>query len=94
MKWKNRYQLLAFLFYLCAFNCFCLALFFPLLVQSLSDNINYTVGLCRLTPDAIYIDTSDRKKKIPDSPKPETRDVPAAKRIDNTGAYDITITQE
>jgi len=96
MKWKNRYQLLAFLFYLCAFNCFCLALFFPQLLQCIKGSTGYMVESCGLIQDVNFTKPVKKKQSIDPvpSPLPHPKEAAADKRVDNVKRYDITITQE
>ena len=88
MKW-NKYQLLVCLCYFFAFNCFCSALFFPLLVQSLSDNskLMEKSQVSQLGADSI---TLSQIKKKSDIPKPK-KGTPANKNIDKMNNYDIAI---
>lgn len=93
MKW-NRYQLLACLCYLCAFNCFFSALFFPQLLQSLNSNSRHMAKSAGLIQDVNCIETAQRKKILVDPPDPRPqKGIPAIKKIDNKEYYDITITE-
>lgn len=94
MKSWNKYQLLACLFYSCAFSCFCSALFFPQLLQYIKGSTGYMVESCGLIQDVSFTNPV-KKKQNPDpvpSPLPAPEEAAADKRIDSVKRYDITIT--
>ena len=88
MKW-NKYQPLVYLCYFFALSCFCLASFFPLLVQSLSDN-SKLMEKSQVSQRGADSMTLSQIKKKNDSPKPK-KWTPANKNIDKTDNYDIAI---
>jgi len=88
MKW-NKYQPLVYLCYLCAFNCFFSALFFPQLVKSLSDN-SKLMEKSQVSQRGAGSMTLSQIKKKNDSPKSK-KGTPANKNIDKTDNYDIAI---
>ena len=88
MKW-NKYQLLVYFCYLCAFNCFFSALFFPQLLQSLNPNSTRMVKSAGLIQDVNCTKLTQQKSELP---KP-IKGIPASKRIDNRIEYDITIVE-
>ena len=88
MKW-NKYQLLVCFCYLCAFNCFFSALFFPQLLQSLNPNSARMVKSAGLIQDVNCTKLTQQK---PEPPKP-IKGIPAIKKIDNKEYYDITIVE-
>lgn len=88
MRW-NKYQLLVYFCYLCAFNCFFSALFFPQLLQSLNPNSTRMVKSAGLIQDVNCTKLTQQK---PELPKP-IKGIPAIKKIDNKEYYDITIAE-